>query len=246
MLGMNSSQLLNFILCCVILIKVIVCRTLGFWPDDLDDPVGELAGGEEEEFLPAQFPFYDPFDKPVTPASPSPEQKLRASEKPTLVPIVDPGPVNKRNLNISLENFRPKVMASGPDVKTVIKPPPPVPCVPKDLTVDEAVPILDLTKTDMDLSFCDQLLSMVEEDDPNYMLLDFPRPVFVEDYKQLSDGTWIGTQLLDFYLHHIHENLPPAKQNDIYLFTTDLYRAFTRDRQTLVRDGNSFDKENQL
>ena len=158
-----------------------------------------------------------------------------------MVPIVNPGPVNRRNPDISLVNFRPKVMASGPDVKTVIKPPPP--CVPMDLTVDDA-PVLDLTQSDMDLSQCDQLLSLVEEDDPNYMLVDWPRPVFVEDYKQLAEGTWIGTQLLDFFLYHVHQNLPPAEQNDIHLFPTDFFRA--RDKHACVRDVNLFDKENQL
>ena len=229
--------------------KVIASRTLGFWPEDLDDPVGDKAGGEdEEEYLPAQFPCYDPFDQPVSPASPSDAQKLRDSGKPVLVPIVNPRTVSNRNPDISLENFRPRVKASGP----VIKPPPslikvePSPCVPMDWTVDEAVPVLDLTQSSMDLSQGDHLLSMVEEDDPNYMLVDWPRPVFVEDYKELADGSWIGTQLLDFYLHHVHQNLPSARQNDIYLFTTDLYRAWTRDRQTLVRDANLFDKENQL
>ena len=201
-----------------------------------------------EEFLPAQFPCYNPFDKPSAPASPSPEQKLRDSEKPVLVPIVNPRPVNNRHLDISLENFRPRVKALGP----VMKPPPPlikvepVPCVPMNLSVDEAVPVLDLTQSDMDLSQCDELLALVEEDNPNFMLVDWPRPVFVEDYKQLSDGLWIGTQLLDFYLHHVHQNLPSAGQNDIYLFTTDLYCSWTRHRQTLVRDANLFDKEHQL
>ena len=191
-------------------------------------------------FLPAQFTCYDPF----SPASPSPSQKLRDSEKPILVPVVNPGNVDKRNRAISLENFRPKVQTTGPDVKTVIKPV--EPCVPIDLTGEEAAPVLDLSQTDMDMSQCDELLSRLEEEDPNYMLVDWPRPVFVEDYKQLSEGTWLGTQLIDFYLYHVHQSLPPARQNDIYLFTTDFYRALTIDRQTRVRDANLFDKGNQL
>ena len=62
----------------------------------------------------------------------------------------------------------------------------------------------------MDLSQCDELLSRLEEEDPNYMLVDWPRPVFVEDYKQLSEGTWLGTQLMDFYMYHVYQNLTPA------------------------------------
>ena len=155
-----------------------------------------------------------------------------------------PGNVDKRSRDISLENFRPKVQTTGPDVKTVIKPV--EPCVPIDLTGEEAVPVLDLSQTDMDMSQCDELLSRLEEEDPNYMLVDWPRPVFVEDYKQLSEGTWLGTQLIDFYLYHVHQSLPPARQNDIYLFTTDFYRALTIDRLTRVRDANIFDKGNQL
>lgn len=157
---------------------------------------------------------------------------------------MNPGNVDKRNRDISLENFRPKVQTAGPDVKAVIKPV--EPCVPIDLTVDEAVPVLDLSQTDMDLSQCDELLSRLEEEDPNYMLVDWPRPVFVEDYKQLSEGTWLGTQLMDFYMYHVYQNLNPDRQNDIHLFTTDFYRALTIDRQTRVRDANLFDKGNQL
>ena len=244
----DTTCLVNDILCCGVLIKVIASsRTLGFWPDDLDDPVVGQAGVEAGvdigvEFLPAQFTCYDPFD--VSPASPSPSQKLRDLEKPILVPLVNPGNVDKRNRDISLENFRPKVQTAGPDVKAVIKPV--EPCVPIDLTVDEAVPVLDLSQTDMDLSQCDELLSRLEEEDPNYMLVDWPRPVFVEDYKQLSEGTWLGTQLMDFYMYHVYQNLNPDRQNDIHLFTTDFYRALTIDRQTRVRDANLFDKGNQL
>ena len=173
-----------------------------------------------------------------------------------LVPIVKPRFVVKRETpGISLETSRPRVaapVAPGPNLKpvTVIKPSPlnVAPCVPIDLTVDDAVPTLDLSQSSIDMSQCDQLLALVEDRDPNFMLVDWPRPVYVEDYNQLSEGEWIGTQLLDFYLYHVHQNLPAPSQNDIHLFTTEFYLSLSRDKQRHlhVRGANLFDKEHQL
>ena len=228
--------------------------------------VGKASEEEEEEVLPSQFPCYDPFDPPFDPpASPSRDSPsssqispLPACDfgKPMLVPIVKPRFVVKRETpGISLETSRPRVaapVAPGPNLKpvTVIKPSPlnVAPCVPIDLTVDDTVPTLDLSQSSIDMSQCDQLLALVEDRDPNFMLVDWPRPVYVEDYNQLSEGEWIGTQLLDFYLYHVHQNLPAPSQNDIHLFTTEFYLSLSRDKQRHlhVRGANLFDKEHQL
>ena len=228
--------------------------------------VGKASEEEEEEVLPSQFPCYDPFDPlfdpPASPSRDSPSSSqispLPACDfgKPMLVPILKPRFVVKRETpGISLETSRPRVaapVAPGPNLKpvTVIKPSPlnVAPCVPIDLTVDDAVPTLDLSQSSIDMSQCDQLLALVEDRDPNFMLVDWPRPVYVEDYNQLSEGEWIGTQLLDFYLYHVHQNLPAPSQNDIHLFTTEFYLSLSRDKQRHlhVRGANLFDKEHQL
>ena len=235
-------------------------RTLGFWEDDLGEPVVGKAGDDDEEvLLPSQFPCYNPFDPPPDPPAAS---SSAADENGTeAVDNDDEAGTDERTLDIAntlhhdhcYSHHIPYFSSHLPIEERSHDVPPgikvePMPCVPIDLTVDDAVPTLDLSQSTIDLSQCDQLLSLVEQRDPNFMLVDWPRPVYLEDYKQLSEGVWIGNQLLDFYLYHVHQNLSPASQNDIYLFTTDFYGFLSRDkeRHPTRRDVNLFDKEHQL
>ena len=130
-------------------------------------------------------------------------------------------------------------LLSVPDVKPVIKPP------PKQFVNPN---IIDLTMTvtaNPDLS--DLLTCFEEESSNNFLLVDWPSPLYIEDYKLLAEGQWLSTHLVDFYLQHLFHQLPSNQQSQLFVFETTFFSVL-RDLglgavSSYFKDTNFFDKE---
>ena len=69
----------------------------------------------------------------------------------------------------------------------------------------------------------DLLNNYEKEMNNNGQLVDPPHPVFIDDYARLGEGAWLNTNILDFYLHHIYNQLPPEKRRNIFIYETTFF-----------------------
>ena len=128
---------------------------------------------------------------------------------------------------------------SVPDVKAVIKPP------AKQIVNPN---IIDLTMTvTANPELSDLLTCFEEESSNNLLLVDWPLPLYIEDYKLLAEGQWLSTHIVDFYLQHLFHQLPSNQQSQLFVFETTFFNVL-RDLglgavSSYFKDTNFFDKE---
>ena len=128
---------------------------------------------------------------------------------------------------------------SVPDAKAVIKPP------AKQIANPN---IIDLTMTvSANPELSDLLTSFEEESSNNLLLVDWPLPLYIEDYKLLAEGQWLSTHIVDFYLQHLFHQLPSNQQSQLFVFETTFFNVL-RDLglgavSSYFKDTNFFDKE---
>ena len=93
----------------------------------------------------------------------------------------------------------------------------------------------------------DLLTSFEEETSDNNLLVDWPMPIYLEDYKVLAEGEWLNTNVMDFYLQHLYSGLPTDLQAEVFVFETTFFSVLRdcgiRDVSSYFPDTNFFDKE---
>ena len=170
-----------------------------------------------------------------------PSQSLLTSTADTAKDIQSP---TNQMQEQRLFDANPKVEAvvkTGPDVKSVIKP-------PQNQTSGTPNKI-DLTLAVTGNSQLEDLFRSFEEEvNNNEQLVDWPHPVYIEDYKRLGEGEWLNTNILDFYLNHIYHQLPVEKRRNIYVYDTTFFNVLDSVNgvnavRTYFSDINFFDKE---
>ena len=123
-------------------------------------------------------------------------------------------------------------LPSGPDVKPVRNTP-------------------NLIDTTMAVSSNPELINLVntfeEETNDNNLLVDWPSPIYIEDYKGLAEGKWLSNNVVDFYLQHLYYGLPADLQAEVFVFQTTFFSVL-RDLglgavSSYFKDTNFFDKE---
>ena len=133
------------------------------------------------------------------------------------------------------------VVKTGPNVKSVIK--------PLQKKTSGTPNCIDLTLAVTGNSQLKDLFSSFEEEiNNNEQLVDWPHPVYIEDYKRLGEGEWLNTNILDFFLQHIYHQLPVEKRRNIYVYDTTFFNVLDsvdglNQVRTYFNDINFFDKE---
>ena len=86
-----------------------------------------------------------------------------------------------------------------------------------------------------------------EEEVNNNKLVDWP-PVYIEDYKRLGEGSWLNTNILDFYMNNLSNNLSAEKRRNIYIYETTFFSVLSgvnglNEVKNYFNEVNFFDKE---
>ena len=94
----------------------------------------------------------------------------------------------------------------------------------------------------------DLYTSFEEEINNNEQLVSRPHPVYIDDYKRLAEGEWLNTNILDFYLQHVYNNLPAEKMRNIYVHDTTFFSVLSgvdglNQVKNYFKTVNFFDKE---
>ena len=88
--------------------------------------------------------------------------------------------------------------------------------------------IIDLTMSvNSNPELANLLTSFEEESSNNSLLVDWPSPIYIEDYKLLNEGQWLSTHMVDFYLQHLYYELPSNQQAEVFVFETTFFSVLT-------------------
>ena len=139
------------------------------------------------------------------------------------------------------------VVKQEPDVAPPVKAGP----LPSGSDVKPVRNTPNLIDTTMAVSSNPELINLVntfeEETNDNDLLVDWPSPIYIEDYKVLAEGKWLSNNVVDFYLQHLYCGLPADLQAEVFVFQTTFFSVL-RDLglgavSSYFKDTNFFDKE---
>ena len=108
--------------------------------------------------------------------------------------------------------------------------------------------IIDLTNAvSSNPELINLLTSYEEETSDDNLLVDWPMPIYLEDYKVLAEGEWLNTNVLDFYLQYLYSGLPTDLQAEVFVFQTTFFSVLRdlgiRAVSSYFPDTNFFYKE---